>query len=149
MLPTQWQLSKKAEWRRKSMMNWTLWKIMVQALLCFHFYFLIKLQPQNDTESNSEVARQPLPKKILNEIEHIKCRTLKSGKHEGWLPSITDPTAPLWDENDDPRGSVEMYSVSWWCLLTTSLKKANKWSQQKILMGGLMETLRILFVNLV
>ena len=55
---------------------------MVQALLCFHFYFLFKLQPQNDTESNSEVARQPLPKKILNEIEHIKYKTRKSGKHE-------------------------------------------------------------------
>lgn len=35
-------------------------------------------------------------------------KTLKSGKHEGWLPSITDPTAPLWDENEDSRGSVEM-----------------------------------------
>lgn len=49
---------------------------MVQALLCFHFYFLIKLQPQNDTESNSEVERQLLPKKILNEIEHIKLQRL-------------------------------------------------------------------------
>ena len=40
------------------------------------FYFLIKLQPQNDTESNSEEARQPLPRKILNEIEHIKLQRL-------------------------------------------------------------------------
>lgn len=64
---------------------------MVQALLCFHFYFLIKLQPQNDTESNSEVARQPLPKKILNEIEHIKLQRLwnQESMRAGYLASQT------------------------------------------------------------
>ena len=71
--------------------------------LCFHFYFLIKLQPQNDTESNSEVARQVLPRKILNEKERQRL-----WNQESMRASITDPTAALWDENEDSRGSVEM-----------------------------------------
>lgn len=69
--------------------------------LCFRFYFLIKLQPQNDTESNSEAARQVLPRKILNEKELIKLQRL-------WNQESMRATAPLWNENEDSRGSVEM-----------------------------------------
>ena len=65
----QGKLSKKVEWRSKSMMYWTLWKIMVWVLYVSIFASLLSYSTQDDKESNSVVARQPLPRKILNEQE--------------------------------------------------------------------------------